>query len=103
MRALLRNRAARTAGALLVAGVLTLAARAAGAAVVLGVLFCALGVIAFAALTIAPDAIAHLRGHSWRWWWRASDDEGPFWPGTRVPRHPRPAPGGVGAARHPGD
>lgn len=47
-------------------------------------------IVVYLALTIAPDAIAHWRGHRWRWWWRRSDDEGPFWPGTRIPRGPRP-------------
>jgi hypothetical protein len=52
-------------------------------------LFIALLVVTFALLTAAPDLIAYQRKHPWRWWWRFSDDEGPFWPGTRVPRHPR--------------
>lgn len=45
-----------------------------------------LTLVGFLALTVAPDAIALQRGHTWRWWWRSSDDEGPFWPGTRIPR-----------------
>jgi hypothetical protein len=40
----------------------------------------------FIGLTIAPDAIAYRRGHYWRWWWRSSTDDGPTWPGTRIPR-----------------
>jgi hypothetical protein len=51
--------------------------------------FVVLTVVAFALLTIAPDAIALRRGHYWRWWWRSSGDEGPFWPGTHIPRGPR--------------
>lgn len=51
-------------------------------------LFFTSGVVLFALLSIAPDLIAHRRGHYWRWWWRRGD-EGPFWLGARVPRHPR--------------
>ena len=51
-------------------------------------LFITLGLVCFALLTIAPDAIAHWRGHTWRWR-RRRNGEGPFWAGTRVPRHPR--------------
>ncbi len=58
--------------------------------ITLALLVAALFCVAFALLTLAPDLIAHWRGHRWRWWWRAGDDEGPFWPGTRVPRHPGP-------------
>ena len=54
--------------------------------------FASLAALAFAALTVAPDAIALQRRHYWRWWWRTSQDEGPFWPGTRIPRHPRRPP-----------
>lgn len=53
------------------------------------VLWVVLTVVAFVGLTLAPDAIALQRRHPWRWWWRSSDDQGPFWPGTRVPRGPR--------------
>lgn len=49
-----------------------------------------LAVASYLALTIAADAIAYWRGHHWRWRWRRSNDEGPFWPGTRIPRGPRP-------------
>ncbi|MGI8554346.1 MAG: hypothetical protein ACR2PL_26705 [Dehalococcoidia bacterium] len=51
-------------------------------------LFLAGTLVAFVLLTIAPDAIALQRRHNWRWWWRSSDDDGPFWPGTRIPRRP---------------
>jgi len=51
-------------------------------------LFVLLTLLLFVVFSIAPDAIAAWRGHSWRWWWRASDDEGPFWQGTRIPRNP---------------
>ena len=54
---------------------------------ILMLLFVALVLITFALLTIAPDAIAQLRKHHWRWWWRTPDDDGPYWPGTRIPRH----------------
>jgi hypothetical protein len=46
----------------------------------------------FAAITIAPDAIAVQRRHYWRRWWRADDNDGPFWPGTRIPRRPKRSP-----------
>jgi hypothetical protein len=55
-------------------------------------LFVLLTIVGFVALTIAPDAIALQRRHYWRWWWRSSKDDGPFWPGTRIPRGPRRPP-----------
>ncbi|MGH2487119.1 MAG: hypothetical protein ACRDHE_14010, partial [Ktedonobacterales bacterium] len=51
-------------------------------------MFIASGVVVYALLTIAPNVIAHWRGHHWRWW-RRRNGEGPFWAGTREPRHPR--------------
>jgi hypothetical protein len=51
-------------------------------------LFLVLNMTSFVALTFAPDAIALQRRHYWRWWWRSSADEGPFWPGTRIPGGP---------------
>jgi hypothetical protein len=89
MRAIQRRRAARAASALLVSALVSLAAWRAGPVVMLALLFTSLLVVTFSALTIAPDLVAFWRGHQWRWWWRSSDDEGPFWLGTRVPRHPR--------------
>jgi hypothetical protein len=52
--------------------------------------FAMVTIATFVALTIAPDMIALQRRHYWRWWWRMSDDDGPFWPGTHIPRVPRP-------------
>ena len=57
--------------------------------VVLAVLVLVLMVGFFALLTLASDAIALGRGHSWRWWWRTSPDEGSFWLGTCIPRRLR--------------
>jgi membrane protein YdbS with pleckstrin-like domain len=51
--------------------------------------FVVVTILAFVAVTIAPDSIALQRRHYWRWWWRTSEDDGPFWPGTRIPRGPR--------------
>lgn len=89
MRSLQHSRLARAVVAVLASAVLALLAWRAGAAVMLALLFTLLLIVTFAILTAAPDLIAYRRKHDWRWWWRASDDEGPFWPGTRVPRHPR--------------
>ncbi len=90
MRAIQRHRLARAAVAVALSVLATWAAWHAGAVVTLVLLVAALFCVAFALLTLAPDFIAHWRVHPWRWWWRARDDEGPFWPGTRVPRHPGP-------------
>ena len=90
MRSLQRRAAVRVGVALAVSALLSLAAWRAGPAVTLALLFTLLLLVTFALLTIAPDLIAFRRGHGWRWWWRAANDEGPFWPGTRVPRHPHP-------------
>lgn len=89
MRSLQRNLLARSAIALLTSMALTVLAWRAGAAVMVALLFTVLLVVTFTLLTAAPDLIAYQRKHPWRWWWRSSDDEGPFWPGTRVPRHRR--------------
>lgn len=91
MRRVQRSIAGRAIVSLLASGALAYLAWRAGSAVMLALLFTLLLVVSFALLTIAPDVIAHWRGHHWRWWWRSSrDDDGPFWAGTRVPRHPRP-------------
>jgi cell division protein FtsW (lipid II flippase) len=89
MRILQRHPLLRLGAALVIGGAVTFAARLAGTVVASVLLIVTTAVIAFVVLTIAPDAIAHQRGHRWRWWWRASDDDGPFWPGTRIPRNPR--------------
>jgi len=89
MHALQRYRLARALVATLASALLTLLAWRAGSVVMLALLFAALLVVIFALLSAAPDLIAYRRKHVWRWWWRTSDDEGPFWPGTRIPRHPR--------------
>ncbi len=89
MRSLQRNFIARAAVALLMSGALTLLAWRNGVAVMVVLLLMTLFVLMFTLLTVAPDFIAYQRKHPWRWWWRSSDDEGPFWPGSRVPRHPR--------------
>lgn len=79
----------RLAIALLANGLVTLTAVRIGQQILVVLLSVSLTVIAAATLTIAPDAIALQRGRPWRWWWRSSDDEGPYWPGTRIPRSPR--------------
>ena len=89
MRTLLRNRLARLVAAALPAAAVAWAGWRHGPDALAAAVFVGLTGLCFAALTVAPDAIAYRRGHRWRWWWRSSDDEGPFWPGTRVPRHPR--------------
>jgi hypothetical protein len=90
MRAMQRHPLARAAVALALSALATWVAWHVGTVITLALLVAALFCVAFALLTLAPDLIAHWRGHRWRWWWRAGDDEGPFWPGTRVPRHPGP-------------
>lgn len=80
---------ARLLVAVLLALALTYAVRILGAAALAVGLFFTLSLVLFALLSIAPDLIAHARGHAWRWWWRRNG-EGPFWLGTRIPRHPRP-------------
>lgn len=89
MRRIQRSVAGRAVVALLVSGALSYLVWQAGSAAMIALLFALLLVVSFALLTIAPDAIALRRGHEWRWWWRASGDDGPFWAGTRIPRHPR--------------
>jgi hypothetical protein len=89
MHALQRSRVFRVVAAFLTSALLALAAWRAGAVVMLALLFALLLVVTFALFSAAPDLIAYWRQHDWRWWWRASPDDGPFWPGTRVPRHPR--------------
>ena len=88
MRSLQRSVPIRAAVALLTGVALTALAWRAGTVVMIVLLFVMLLIVTFALLTAAPDLIAYQRKHPWRWWWRSSDDEGPFWPGTRVPRHP---------------
>jgi len=90
VRAMQRHPLARAAVALALSALATWVAWQVGTVITLALLVAALFCVAFALLTLAPDLIAHWRGHRWRWWWRAGDDEGPFWPGTRVPRHPGP-------------
>jgi hypothetical protein len=87
MRVIQRHRALRLLAAVATSALICWAAWHLGAAVLLVLLFVALLLITFALLTIAPDAIAQLRKHHWRWWWRAPGDDGPYWPGTRIPRH----------------
>lgn len=89
MRSLQRSVPARAAVALLASLAVTALAWRAGTVVMIVLLFVMLLIVTFSLLTAAPDLIAYQRKHPWRWWWRSSDDEGPFWPGTRVPRHPR--------------
>lgn len=89
MRALQRSLLARASAALLISVALTVLAWRSGTAIMAVLLLIALLTLTFALLTAAPDLIAYQRKHPWRWWWRSSDDEGPFWPGTRVPRHTR--------------
>jgi membrane protein YdbS with pleckstrin-like domain len=86
MRQIQRRRWLRFAAALILSGVAMLVAWRAGPAILALLLGIALTIICFVALTVAPDVIAFWRGHHWRWSWRAADDEGPFWPGTRIPR-----------------
>ncbi|HYY88666.1 MAG TPA: hypothetical protein VFA49_07715 [Chloroflexota bacterium] len=89
MRSVQRHPATRLGTALAVGALLVLPeGLAVGFNVVTGVLFLGSTAAAFAVLTIASDAIALRRRHTWRWWWRASDDQGPFWPGTRILRRP---------------
>lgn len=89
MRRVQHSVAGRAIVALLMSGALSYLAWRAGSIFILALLFALLLAVSFALLTIAPDAIAHWRGHSWRWWWRSSGNDGPFWLGTRIPRHPR--------------
>jgi hypothetical protein len=89
MRSLQRRALARLLAAAAVGGLLTLLAWHLGTVAAVALLFVALTAVAFAVLTVAPDAIALRRRHPWRWWWRASPEDGPFWPGTRIPRRPR--------------
>lgn len=104
MRRVQRSVAGRAIVALLVSGALSYLAWRAGNTFMLALLFALLLVVSFALLTIAPDAIAHWRGHHWRWWWHSSSEDGPFWPGTRIPRHPRqPLLPARGAAATPHD
>jgi len=89
VRVIQRHPAARAVMALLVGGALSWIVWRAGLDAVALVLFSLLAAAVYVVLTIAPDAIALRRGHHWPWWWRHSGDEGPFWPGTRIPRQPR--------------
>ena len=90
MRILQRSLVARFCLALAAGTLVTVVAWRVGPVALAGVAAVALTALAFVALTVAPDAIAIQRGHHWRWWWRSADDEGPFWPGTRIPRGGRP-------------
>jgi len=93
MRTLQRNVLARLLTAAMISALLTVAAwRAGPVALVMSLclvvsLCLILSVVIFTALTSAPDVIALRRKHYWRWW-RSTDAEGPFWPGTRIPRRP---------------
>ncbi len=89
MRSLQRSVFARAIVAIVISAGLSLLAWRVGVAAMLVLLFVSLLVLSFVVLTVAPDVIAYQRKHEWRWWWRASNDDGPFWPGTCVPRHPR--------------
>ena len=89
MRFLQRNVVGRLGAAATVSLAITLVGWRGDLSALAALLFAALTVVVFVALTIAPDAIALWRRHHWRWWWRASDDQGPFWPGTRIPRGPK--------------
>jgi hypothetical protein len=89
MRWLQRHPLARLGLALLVSTAVTASAWQAGRATLALLLVLTLTVFSYALLMVAPDAIALQRGHTWRWWWRASDDDGPFWPGTHIPRRRR--------------
>jgi len=53
-------------------------------------LLVALTAVAFAALTLAPDATALQRRHPWRWWWRSSDKEGSICKGVPISHGPKP-------------
>jgi len=88
MRTLQRRPAARLLRAAIVSGLVTLAAWRFGIAILL--LFVVVTALAFLALTLAPDVIAPRRRRPWRWWERGSPEEGPFWPGTRIPHRRRP-------------
>ena len=90
MRALQRRRTARLLVALVVSAGLALVAWWAGTVALLVTVFVLLVAVTFTLLTLATDVIALWRGHSWRWWGRSSDDDGPFWLGTRIPRRPHP-------------
>lgn len=104
MRSIQRSLAGRAVVALIASAMVSYLVWWAGSVFMLVLLVALLVVVSFALLTIAPDAIAHWRGHDWRWWWRSSGDEGPFWLGTRVPRHPRrPLLPSRGAATTPQD
>lgn len=104
VRSIQRSLAGRAACTLIASGALSYLAWLAGSVFMLALLFALLLAVSFVVLTIAPDAIAHWRGHDWRWWWRSSGEEGPFWLGTRVPRHPRtPLLPSRGAATTPQD
>ncbi|HLZ22679.1 MAG TPA: hypothetical protein VKQ30_11210 [Ktedonobacterales bacterium] len=89
MRAIQRHPVARALIAAAVSAAVSWVAVHVGAVVVDVLLFTSLFVLAFIVLSIAPDLIALQRKHNWRWWWRSSHDDGPYWPGTRIPRHPR--------------
>jgi len=88
VRPLQRNRFLRLGVALATSVAVTLLAWYGGTTVLALALFLLATLVTFALLTIAPDAIALQRRHYWRWWWRTSGDDGPFWPGTRIPRRP---------------
>lgn len=90
MRRVNRHRIPRLLVAVLLSAVVALGLWQVGLWALLVACFLLLGVTIFTALTIAPDAIAAYRHHDWRWG-RRSEDEGPFWAGTRIPRRP-PAP-----------
>ena len=89
MRFFQRNAVARFGAAVAVSLAIMLLGWRGDLSAVAALAVAALAVVIFIALTIAPDAIALWRRHHWRWWWRSSDDQGPFWPGTRIPRGPK--------------
>jgi len=74
---------------MLLAGVLSVPVIQLTPPIVAALAFAVFTVTALVAVTIAPDLIALQRRHYWRWWWRTSDGDCPFWPGTRIPRGPR--------------